>query len=317
MTARAGESGLFETGSRREAFTRGVLRWLTENLDQFRPPREDEVDASSPETIARGAARKAFGELGAALRVAHRAPALRARPDVQRLTAGWVEMARSQKVFFEVGDRLGLFSHHVALHVVLSELHPPACPSIRAQLQRVLARGYVDRIERTAWNQLDLRYFFDAAGLNHDLPPLESLLTASSLALRPELPYARPADLYAITHILFDLAAFGDADPRLPLGELQTGVIAYLQLALSMCLAEQDWDLTAEFLMCRLYLRSVGPLDRAALRRLCEVQDASGFLPRSTGGDPSGDGGPRDGFQSVYHPTVVGLFLAAAEARAC
>ncbi|AWM03416.1 DUF6895 family protein [Bradyrhizobium amphicarpaeae] len=306
---------LFRSEKQRASFTAGVLRWLEANLEKFRPPREEEPSVHAPEATSSGGLRKAFGELGAALRIACRIPDLRKRPEVRALVAKWISMADEQGVFANVDSALGLFANHVALAVAMGDLRPPACSALRARLQQVLSRGYVDRIEHNAWQKLDLCYYFDAAGLEHCLPPKQVLLRASSLATGPELPYVRDIDLYAVTHILFDLTDFGAVDATPFLAELRPAIESYVRLALSMCIAEQNWDLTAELLMCRLYLGFDEELDRWAMNCICEVQHPSGYLPPSTSKRGASDEGGRPDFLEVYHPTVVSLFLLAAEAR--
>ncbi|WP_211461715.1 DUF6895 family protein [Collimonas silvisoli] len=312
---RQGASALFLNDAQRAIFTSGVLRWLETNIEQFRPPHQHAIETVAPESIVPGPIRKAFGELGAALRIVIRTPALRDRPEVRALVAKWLSMADEQGVFVDVEGRTGLFATHVALSVAMGDLRPPACTKLRERLQQVLSRGYVDRIERNAWQKLDLRYYFDAAGLAHRLPTAPVLLRASSLAMRPELPYVRDIDLYAVTHILFDLCDFGSSDPSPLLGKLRPDVEEYVQLALSMCIAEQNWDLSAELLMCRLYLGFDGELERWAMNRICAVQHESGYVPASTAAQDKPDARAPGDFLEAYHPTVVSLFLLAAEAR--
>jgi len=267
-----------------------------------------------PDEVVPGPTRKAFAELGLALRVARRNPALRDRADVARLVRWWLETLDAQDMFFDIENRLGLLSHCAALLACAGDLRPPRSPLLRRRLQIVLDRGYCDRIERNGWNGLDLHYYFAAAGLRHELPPAEILLGISSLVRRPPLPYAHDIDLYAITHIVFDLADFGRRDPRPALGAACGEVAAYLRGALALCLAERNWDLCAEFLMCRLFLRDVGELDRLAAAQIVAAQDPRGFVPRSADvADPATRPMDRQLFDDVNHTSIVGLLLAAAD----
>lgn len=285
------------------------------NLEYFRPPREDLVD-QRPVDIVGCATRKAFSELGVALRIANRVPELRERADFRRLADEWVNILEAQNVFYEVENRLGLIAHCVALFVSWGDLKPPAPPSIRRRLQVVVDRAYVDRIERNGWNNLDLHYYFDQAGLHHDLPPAAHLLRVSSLAQRPQLQYARDIDLYAITHIIFDLADFGETDPRPALGRQLEEVTAYVGGALALSVAERNWDLVAELLMCRLFLGTTSELDRFAAAQIVAAQDHRGFVPKSvTTADLANRPMDQALFDEVNHSSIVSLFLVAADSR--
>jgi hypothetical protein len=310
---------MFSSDTQRERLLSGLLQWLLDNIAMFDPPQEDEVDADAPEAVMPDRSRKAFGELGAALRLAWRVPALKARVEVAELRSAWLALARKRNIFFDARRRIWLFPHRAVALAVLSELGE-ASVDVKRALQNVLDRGWMDRTERSAWQKLDLKYYFDAAGLRHVFPDDESLFLQSSLATLPSLPYVTRSDLYGVTHLVFHLADFGRVDLNPIGGASRCRALAdFVQGALAMCLHERDYDLVAELMINRLCLKRGGDaLDRHAADALCEVQDPTGFLPDLAwlaGLPPESDASLQGEakFFAVYHPTVVGLFLVATD----
>lgn len=311
----------FRSDRQRAQLTSGVLSWLVANLDQFDPPQEDRVRDVAPERIQPCRSRKAFGELGAALRLARRAPTLRDHPDTLRLRDAWLGMAERRAIFFDIRRRHHLFPHAGVALATLQALGAET-DGLRRTLQSVLARNFMDRTERSAWQKLDLKYYFDAGGLTHAFPSDAALLEASCLCDPPSLADVHVVDLYAITHLIFHLTDFG----RHPLpggGAAPCGAIGdYVAGALAMCLYDRDYDLATEFLICRSCLTgSADELDRVAADAICAAQEPSGFLPdrRWLAGMPAtadADADRREAFFAVYHPTLVALFLVACDEAA-
>lgn len=315
----AGGCSVFSSAAQREKLLGGVLHWLLANIALFDPPQEDEVDADAPEAVMPDRSRKAFGELGAALRLAARVPALAARAEVAELRSRWLGMARKRDIFFDARRRIHLFPHRAVALSVFAELDHVPADAARA-LQNVLDRGWIDRTERSAWHKLDLKYYFEAAGLWHVFPSDRDLFAQSSLANLPGLPYATRSDLYGVTHLVFHLADFGRVDLRPIGGAARCDALAdFVHSAVAMCLHERDYDLVAELLINRWCLKRGGDaLDHEATDALCQVQDPTGFLPDLAwlAGLPlQSDANLQNEakFFAVYHPTVVGLFLVATD----
>lgn len=298
----------------------GVLTWLCNNIDSFLPPREDAAGAS-PEHIRAQASHKAFSELGLVLRIAVEVPWIAARADFRRLVRDWIGMVTRQNVFFDIRRRTALLPYRVALYAAMKAFGA-APASVHAALQATLDRGFVCAIERSPASTLDLAYHLEAAGLTHALPDTAALIATSSLLSLAPLPYVRNIDLYSVTHMLFDLSDFCARDPRAQLGPAAAGLRAYLNLATAMCLAERNWDLAAELVMCRVALGDVSDaLNHEATDAICEAQLASGCIPDAAWLDAlaSGtgpDSAPQREFDAVYHPTIVCLFMVACEGRA-
>lgn len=302
--------------SARETLLDGLLDWLAGSVLWFDPPQEDEVADTSPEEIMPGRRRKAFGELGLALRLALRSPVLRDRDPILALRDGWIAKVRQRNVFFDVRRRSCLFPLRVVAYSTLRSFGHDA-EGVAQSLQRVLDRGFVDRRERSAWEKFDLKYYFDDVGLRHALPDAPALTSQSSLPRLPALPYATRFDLYALTHLIFDITDFG----RRGVGRAADWSNAagdYSAAALAMCLSTQDWDLTAELVAARVCAGwGWGRIDDAAVLALSESQHPTGFIPGTewmTGRLAENAGGKLDAdlFFDVYHPTLVCLIMIAA-----
>jgi hypothetical protein len=304
----------------REVLLTGILSWLRINIDFFEPPQEDDILDVAPEEIRPDKRRKAFGELGAALRLTMRVPNLARNPEIRWLINAWVNLANRRQIFFDIRRRVHLFPQCAVAYAVLKALGRSA-EEVGRSLQTVLNRGFIDRVEISAWNKLDMKYYLDLAGLQHGFADDVTLLNESTLTSLPNLPYATNYDLYGLTHLLFHFSDFGLKDVRPLLGRHFDHICRYTGLALSMCLSRQDWDLTAELLMNRLCLGvSDNPLDREAAHALCEYQQSTGFLPGRAWmqGTIDGEGAEdRDEqeFFDVYHPTLLGLFFICCDAQ--
>jgi hypothetical protein len=311
-------SSIFRSHEQRARLTAGVLSWLAGHLDLFDPPQEDAALEETPEHILPGRSRKAFGELGLALRLAQRVPALRQCEDVRLLTRTWLEMARRRNIFFDARRRVQLVPlMAVALTVFAALDHVPA--DVLRSLQSVLDRRFLDRTELASHPKLDLKYYFDALGLRHAFDSNKSLFARSTLTDPPAIPYAQRIDFYGITHLIFDLSDFGTSDIRTLAGPHFEGIRDYVALAMATSLAGRDFDIMAEFLINRLCLGDRDDdLNREAADALCQAQQPSGFIPDLAwlaGLKPRHDPDERakEEFFAVYHPTLVTLILLSCD----
>jgi hypothetical protein len=301
----------------RENLKTGILAWLSANIAAFDPPQEEAVTDVEPEGVMQGARRKAFGELGLALRLAHRVPGLRERPEIDFLTAQWLAMADRRNIFFDARRRIHLVPLMAVALAVLTSLGG-ANDSARRALQTVLDRRFLDRTERSAWTQIDIAYYLDAVGLRHAFPDPATLFRRSSLLDLPAVPHALRIDFYATTHLVFHLSDFGARDLPGASGAETRAIRRYLALALATCIAEKDWDLVGEFLAARICLGDAGDaLGDAAMEALAGAQQSAGFIPdlawlrrHEAGGEPDT---PADEFAAVYHPTLVTLIMISCD----
>jgi hypothetical protein len=311
-------ASVFGSNEQRARLMAGVLRWLTANLEFFDPPQENTALDETPEHILPGRSRKAFGELGLALRLAHRVGELRENEDVRRLNRAWLAMARDRDIFFDARRRVHLVPLMAVALTVFAALDQ-APEHVRRSLQAVLDRHFIDRAELASYPKLDLKYYFDALGLRHALDNDEILFARSTLTNPPSLPHAQSIDLYAITHLIFGLTDFGAHDIRLLAGTYFNDIRDYVKLAMAMSLADRDFDLTAEFLINRICLGDrEDQLNRVVADALCEAQQPAGFIPDRAwlaGLKESMDlqERAREEFFAVYHPTLVTLILLACD----
>jgi hypothetical protein len=309
---------IFRRRQDRDQFVEGVLSWLISRLAYFDPPQEDLLLEESPELIAMGKTRKAFGELGAALRIAHRVPELRQMKEIVHLREAWLEMARRRNIFFDARRRVHLFPP-LAVAMAVLETIDEVPEQARRSLQNVLDRRYLDRTDRSPWRKLDLKYYLNEAKLTHAFSDDETLFAESFLVSLPALTYASAQDLYGITHLIFHFSDFGGRDVHGLFASHFDGIREYIQLALQVCRYEMDFDLTAELLMCMVALGSRGdPLSWEASDALRESQQPSGFIPdrawlAGLEPQPAPEDAIREEFFAVYHPTVVALFLVACD----
>jgi hypothetical protein len=310
---------IFQTETQRENLLSGLLDWLVSHIELFDLVQQEDIEGDTPEGILPDRSRKAFAELGAALRIANRVPKLCNRSDIAELRTSWLEIAQSRNIFFDASRRIHLYPHNAMAFAVFREfnLEPSG---IHRMLQNVLDRGWIDATERSAWHKLDLKYIFDAAGLQHSFPSASDLFKQSSLINPPSLPYATRADLYGVTHLIFHLADFGRVDLNRVAGSGYCLEIAdYVRTALAMCLYERDFDLVAELLIDLICMKNgQGELCQEASLALCECQNTAGFLPdlawlAGLPQEESNEANARAEFLAVYHPTVVGLFLVATD----
>lgn len=293
----------------------GILHWLNANIEKFQIPIEAAPSTCGPEEITADIKRKAFSELGLAIRLAQRSPFLQQHPEMKKLQKSWVDIIDSQDFFFDTRRRLQLYPHRVVAYSVLRSLGIEN-DAAKSDLQAVLDRGFMENAERNAWEKLDMKYYIKACGLNHKFPSDEYLLKYSSLTNLPNLAYVQNLDLYGLTHLLFHFADFGDIDMKQFLQQDYQHIQDYTDLSLSMSVVKQDWDLTAELLINQYCLqKTFSEFDRHAAATLLKAQQTSGFIPgrewviaQKTETEPASHI-----FEDVYHPTIVSLILLDCE----
>jgi hypothetical protein len=234
---------------------------------------------------------------------------------MQALSTAWLEMALSKQIFFDARRRVHLVPLMAVALAVMQVLDVAPEPARRA-LQNVLDRGFFDRAERSAWSQVDIKYYLDEVGLRHGFPSEDVLLRQSTLLAPPPLYHAQRIDLYAATHLVFHLTDFG-ARPLPGVGPAEMDKVSdFMALALAMSLAEKDFDLVGEFLAARICLgTSSDGLSHFATETLLESQQPAGFVPdQSWQRGLIGEEDPQtEEFFAVYHPTLVALIVAACD----
>ncbi|HJQ37791.1 MAG TPA: hypothetical protein VKB93_11695 [Thermoanaerobaculia bacterium] len=299
-------------------FITGCLDWLTANLDSFELPSQEDDEAAGEAFIE--LRRKAFGELALAVMLMSRDRAVRATPQFGRMLDYVESRVRAPEYAFNMARRPNLFPFYVTILVGL-EACGRSFPEQRFMIQRVLDFGLMDRIERSAWHQLDLRYYLDRGNFRHRLPGYGSLYRSSSIRELPPIPHLRGIDVYALTHMLFYMADFGRRDLRPILDGGFERTREEVALLLGTYVREQDWDMVAELLICcRCLDHCSHPLFELAWKGLLGAQRPDGALPLRTF-DPESpeladpEKAERYQFINLYHTTLVGLFAAVLESQ--
>lgn len=305
------------TKPQRDDMLDGVLHWLNSSISGFSTPDETSLCDKSPEQIAPDLSRKAYTELGLALRLVQRCSTLAAYPEVQRLKEAWLDNLKQRNFFFDTRRRIQLFPHQTIACAVLKSFGEETEP-IKQELQAVMDRNYMDRVERSAWEKLDMKYYTEAAGLNGVFPDYVKLYDSCMLRKLPSLSYIQKFDLYGLTHLLFHFSDFGNLDMRVFFGSDYEDIQAYVDSSLALSLVQQDWDLLAELLISQYCMnKSFNELDRRSARALKNIQQTDGFIPgrewvKNYQENPDFNHNDHD-FKDVYHPTILGLFLLTLE----
>lgn len=279
------------------------------------PSKEEDMEQ---EDINIDLKRKAFGELVIACMIMSRYPSMRAKESFQCFIDHLDESIKPPHYGFNMMRRPNLFPTYV-IDTVGLEACGRSYPEYRFAIQRLLDSGYIDTLDRTPWNQIDLRQYLDCGDYTHTLPSFESLFQRSIAVNLPPVPYMRIMDVYALTHIIFHTADFGRRDLRPIFGERFDGICEEVTLLLGAYTYAKDWDLVSELLMC-CYCLGFRPLTlyKLAWEGLKKAQTPLGDIPYRRF-DPqhpdlqNPETADLTRFRCNYHTTLVGLFAAMLE----
>ncbi|HEX3552958.1 MAG TPA: hypothetical protein VIA62_06985 [Thermoanaerobaculia bacterium] len=293
----------------------GTLNWLTENLEQFDLPQEEDDRLAGNILIDKR--RKAFGELALALLLLNRFRFTRRCPERGRILDYVATRAQEPYFAFDMIRRPNLFPLYLMVLLAL-EANGRILPGFRKRLQRVLDFGFIDALERTPWNQIDLRYYLDLAGLRHSMPNYASLYRLSSASRFPALTHLRNIDVYALTHIIFHLADFGRQDLRPILAERFAETRDVIGWLLGLYVHRGNGDLVAELLICCRCLEfAPATFHSAGWACLAALQTGEGDIPDCgfalSNLPESAGAAARQRFLDNYHPTLVTLLAAILE----
>jgi hypothetical protein len=297
----------------------GVLYWLNANISKFSTPDEATLCHIHPEMISPDITRKAFSELGLALRFALRSPAISEHPEFKKLKEGWLRILREKNFFFDTKRRVKLFPHRTLAYAALKSFGIEN-NEVKADLETVMNRQYMDRVERSAWEKLDMKYYTESAGLPNQFSSYEDLYQQCMLQNLPSMSYAQNYDFYGLTHLLFHFSDFSVKDMRVFFGNKYGEIQDYIDASLSLCLTEQNWDLVEELLINQYCMqKTFTQLDLSAASALKNMQQPDGFIPGSDWlknfqEKPDFDKKSHS-FDDVYHPTILGLFLLTCDLK--
>ncbi|MEU2159087.1 hypothetical protein ABZ532_29455 [Streptomyces sp. NPDC019396] len=182
-------------------------------------------------------------------------------------------------------------------------------PEFRRIIQQAVDGGYAASFERVPYRQLDLLHTLYLCGIEHDLPPMDTVLPFTLLCQHPNVLKLADRDIYAITHTVFYATDFGQREPVWPRGYSPGRAIELLEALLVLAEARSNADLVGELLCC-LYCLGINHSDAAnqAWVFLESVQEPNGRVNGPEGIiHPSLDGKDEDfrHWAEGYHTTIV------------
>ncbi|AGC78200.1 hypothetical protein LX97_03002 [Nonlabens dokdonensis] len=297
----------------------GLLMWLNSNMLHFCTPNEREFIGIHPEEIEPEITRKAFTELGLAIRFAQNSKKVCHHPVFIELKNKWIKNITDSSFFFDTKRRLRLFPHRTLAYATLRSLGIEN-KQVKHDLETVMSRNYMDRVERSAWDKLDMKYYTEIAQLPNDFPSYRRLFQDSILENLPSHSYAQNLDFYGLTHLIFHLSDFSKNDMKIIAGKKFEEIQEYIDATLCLCLIEQDWDLVQELLINQYCMRKTfTELDVYSASAIKDIQQPQGFIPgrnwvKNQHKDVNFDKNQHS-FEDVYHPTILGLFLLILELK--
>lgn len=296
-------SDCVETTTSLDALSAGAIGWLLDNLDFFDP--FSARSEGSP-----------HGKVKAALELALlRHCWARRAPDDERLA----EIAALVRRLWQLPDFQHLITsqpaHGSAYRLIYTALPPEDIdPELRnSVLAQLGADGYLTSAGKSSYLCLETRFYADKAGARHALDSYEKLIEQSIFV---ELPTAMPVTIqeaYTITHTSFYLSDFGRKRPDLAPETLERAIDLSGRM-LDYCVAQDMWDLTAEFLIT-LFNLGDDPLNSASgaagLACLARAQLPNGAIPgRSAKQMPAESASPGEFFHKVYHTTLAVILMS-------
>ncbi|MEU0664238.1 DUF6895 family protein [Streptomyces lavendulocolor] len=179
----------------------------------------------------------------------------------------------------------------------------------RRIIQQAVDGGYAASFERVPYRQLDLLHTLYLCGIEHNLPPMDSVLPFTLLRQNPNVLKLADRDIYAITHTLFYATDFGQREPAWPCGYNPGRTVELLEALLVLSEARGNADIVGELLCC---LYCLGITDSEAADRawafLEAVQEDNGRVNGPTGIIPPGLANENADFRhwaEGYHTTIV------------
>lgn len=294
-------------------FINKALSWLIINLENFSLPSEEVV---KKEVIC--LRRKAFGELCVCSRLMYRNPKLKKNKDIEKILNYIDDTAKTSDFCFDMMRRTSLLPLYLIVFITL-ESCGRKLPKLRTAIQRILDFGFVDSVGRELWSLIDLKNYLDSGEFKCKFPDFKSLYRPSSAYHLPPIPYLSVLEVYDITHIIFNMADFGQRDLKPILEEKIEETQEYINLLLGTYVYKQDWDLVAEILICCLCLNyRPSPLYELAWSALFQAQTNLGDLPSRYYNSDNSDLDQANAtdtyrFKINYHTTLVGLMAATLE----
>lgn len=285
-----------------DGLAEGVMRWLGRNLSYFDP-----FSPSSPLPENR--------RVKAALELAifcHRWEKLKPDDELFHDATALLRTIFLRPEFVELIDTHG-GEYAGSQRIVYAALAPRA--DLReAVLARLKEDDYLSPQGKSAYAQLETRYYADKANLEHALESYRDL-AARSLLGNPPPPPVPTGTAYALTHTAFFLGDYGHRDMGLP-GDVRERAERAVCSMLDSSADEDLWDLTSELLITLAGLGGdvlATPSGQAGIRCLARAQQADGAIPgRSAASGVPLSLPPGRFFRRCYHTTLVTALMTLA-----
>jgi len=164
--------------------------------------------------------------------------------------------------------------------LILAERCGAAQPRARACVQALVDTGYLEAVECTPFQDMEVAFFLELGGYRQGGPGPEALYSRT-LAARMRSPlHLSEHDAYTVTHALFYLARFGEAPPDEVRAAAGPWIAEALELLLGRYIRERHWDLVGELLTCHALLGLQGSaVAEVGWRRLLQAQRDDGSVP--------------------------------------
>lgn len=192
-------------------------------------------------------------------------------------------------------------------------------------IQRAIDAGFLEQSERFPNRMMDIRSCLDMGGFEADYPSLAQLYERSILSGRTSVLLLSQEDVYAITHVLMFLFAFGTRDTASVSAASRAKLERLLPGLLVLVGQEHHWDLMAELLICWDCLSlPESEVSERAWAELLKLQDVEGAIPgpewaarlhEQLGNPPDLDADRELYFSHHYHTTLVCLIAAFLRLR--
>lgn len=206
------------------------------------------------------------------------------------------------------------FVPHVLRAISLKQIALIDWDDEQVLLQRLLECSNVLFTERLPFQELELRYALEGAGLVHSQPSVATLFRRTIASHLCPTVYMTEYDAYTLTHAIFYATSFGHEPLSIAAIQRQRLEVALRNL-LDTYLYVGQWDLVAELLFACCCLAAKDSRQyREALIALGGLQGADGSMPGPATARPlmenRGEQLRERFFDWSYHTTIVAAMLA-------
>ncbi|MEM9555202.1 MAG: hypothetical protein AAGC60_13185 [Acidobacteriota bacterium] len=235
----ANAEGKVET--RVETMAERALVWIDGVLDEFHPFRDGRLFE-----IRHG---QKLTELATFLRCRALLASDIERPEYCRMTRLLRAVQQDPRLMDRMMRSPAELILYLDIYIVLRDLGHEDERS-RSLLQRVLDRGFLDHTERVPHRIMDVAASLEIGEFSTSLPPLEEIYRQSILGADPDVCLLEESAIYALTHAIMFLFAFGTRTPSLDVAKEAERLRPTLEVLCVRHAQDHQWDLLGEILLC-------------------------------------------------------------------